>query len=147
MADALRTEDRGDFNIHMEPKIFSMLFSFKNSWCWKPSEPLVGSKNLFSPWNIDTACYQVCLLLCCFWNFRLRNAVSPANCRRLFSVARYRIEFFIWLKLRFCKDASKFLKNHHFKFVPCSPVKSTVEILQIFLENMNSNTSNLPQIY
>ena len=86
---------------------------------------------------------QVWFLLCCFWNFRLRNAVSPAIVWR----RRYRIEFFIWLKLRFCKDASKFLKNHHFKFVPCSPVKSTVEILQIFLENMNSNTSNLPQIY
>ena len=86
---------------------------------------------------------QVWFLLCCFWNFRLRNAVSPAIVWR----RRYRIEFFIWLKLRFCKDASKFLKNHHFKFVPCSPVKSTVEILQIFLENMNFITSNLPQIY
>ena len=91
----------------------------------------------------DTSLSQVWFLLCCFWNFRLRNAVSQAIVWR----RRYRIEFFIWLKLRFCKDASKFLKNHHFKFVTCSPVKSTVEILQMFLENMNSNTSNLPQIY
>ena len=55
----LRTEVKGDFNIHGTKKFWDCCFpsKIKYLWCCKPPEPLVDQKHLFSTWNIDTACY------------------------------------------------------------------------------------------
>ena len=55
----LMNKSQGWFS-HPWNQIFSVCgfpSKIKNSWSCKPPEPLVVQKNLFSTWNIDTACY------------------------------------------------------------------------------------------
>ena len=93
------------------------------------------------PWKSTN---QVLFLFCYFWE----SDKQMQSFGHLFGVSIVCWEDsgsnFSLLKLRFCKNVSKFLKNHHHAV----PVKSKVEISQIFeafFKYMNFITSNCPK--